>query len=459
MNTLFLPELHEMLQTNDLAGLGEFCTALHPASTAEYMEGLDAQESWAVLQATDLSNRAAIFGFLDKDKQVQILESGDPQELSELITEMPPDDRVDLLNRLTPEIVTAMLALVPTADRRDIMRLRQHPEGTAGAVMTTEVATLPENLTVAEALREIGRLAKDLETIYYIYIVDDENHLRGLVSARQLVTRLGKPDTKLSDFMERDLVTVEVADDQENVAGKVANFDFLAIPVVDHEQHLLGIITHDDVIDVLREEAEEDAYRAAAVTPLQDTYLQTSFLQLAWKRGIWLIILFAASLLTTFALRSYEPAIEKVTWLVFFIPLVMSSGGNTGGQSATLIIRALANNDITLTDARRVILRELQTGLALGSMLAVLAFIVGLLIVEGPTPHELLVIPMALLVVVIYGTLLGAALPLVFRRLGLDEALMSTPFVTVLVDIGGIVIYMSVAMRMIAELSGSALSP
>jgi len=352
-----------------------------------------------------------------------------------------------------------MLALVPTADRRDIMRLRQHPEGTAGAVMTTEVATLPENLTVAEALREIGRLAKDLETIYYIYIVDDENHLRGLVSARQLVTRLGKPDTKLADFMERDLVTVEVADDQENVAGKVANFDFLAIPVVDHEQHLLGIITHDDVIDVLREEAEEDAYRAAAVTPLQDTYLQTSFLQLAWKRGIWLIILFAASLLTTFALRSYEPAIEKVTWLVFFIPLVMSSGGNTGGQSATLIIRALANNDITLTDARRVILRELQTGLALGSMLAVLAFIVGLLIVEGPTPHELLVIPMALLVVVIYGTLLGAALPLVFRRLGLDEALMSTPFVTVLVDIGGIVIYMSVAMKMIAELSGSALSP
>ncbi len=456
MNTLFLPELREMLQSNDLAGLKEFCTALHPARTAEFMEGLDAQESWAVLQATDLSHRTDIFGFLDKEKQVQILESGVPQELSELITEMPSDDRVDLINRVQPEVVEAILRLISVEQRRDIMRLRQHPEGTAGSMMTTEVATLPENLTVAEALREIGRLAKDLETIYYIYIVDDENHLRGLVSARQLVTRLGKPDTKLSDFMERDLVTVEVADDQENVAGKVADFDFLAIPVVDHEQHLLGIITHDDVIDVLREEAEEDAYRAAAVAPLQNTYLQTSFLQLAWKRGIWLVILFAASLLTTFALRSYEPAIDKVTWLVFFIPLVVSSGGNTGGQSATLIIRALANNDITLADARRVIFRELQTGLALGSMLAVLAFVVGLLIVEGPTPHELLVIPMSLLVVVIYGTLLGAALPLVFRRLGLDEALMSTPFVTVLVDIGGIVIYMSVAMKMIAELSGTA---
>ena len=453
MNTLFLPELREMLQTNDVAGLEEFCTALHPARTAEFMEGLDPPESWAVLRATDLQHRTSIFGFLDKEKQGQILESGDPQELSELITDMPSDDRVDLINHVQPETAEAILRLIPADQRRDIMRLRQHPEGTAGSVMTTEVATLPENLTVVEALREIGRLAKDLETIYYIYIVDDENHLRGLVSARQLMTRLGKPDTKLSDFMERDLVTVEVADDQENVAGKVADFDFLAIPVVDHEQHLLGIITHDDVIDVLREEAEEDAYRAAAVAPLQDTYLQTSFLQLAWKRGIWLIILFAASLLTTFALRSYESEIDKITWLVFFIPLIMSSGGNTGGQSATLIIRALANNDITLADARRVILRELQTGLALGSVLAVLAFIAGLMLIEGPTTQELMVIPLALVVVVLYGTLLGATLPLVFRRLGLDEALMSTPFVTVLVDIGGIVIYMTVAMKMIAELS------
>lgn len=459
MNTLFLPELREMLQTNDLAGLAEFCTALHPARTAEFMEGLDPQESWAVLKATDLSNRTSIFGFLDKEKQGQILESGDPQELSELITEMPSDDRVDLINRVQPETAEAVLQLIPAEQRRDIMRLRQHPEGTAGAVMTTEVAWLPENLTVAEALREIGRQAQDLETIYYIYIVDDENHLRGLVSARQLVTRLGKPDTKLSDFMERDLVTVEVADDQENVAGKVADFDFLAIPVVDHEQHLLGIITHDDVIDVLREEAEEDAYRAAAVEPLQSTYLQTSFLQLAWKRGVWLIVLFACALLTTFALRSYESALERITWLVFFIPLIMSSGGNTGGQSSTLIIRALANNDITPADARRVIIRELQTGLALGSVLAVLAFIAGLMLVEGPTPQELMVIPMALLVVVVYGTLLGATLPLVFRRLGLDEALMSTPFVTVLVDIGGILIYMTVAMTMIAELSGSAPVP
>ena len=319
--------------------------------------------------------------------------------------------------------------------------------------MTTEVATLPESLTVVEALQELGRQAKDLETIYYIYIVDEENHLRGLVSARVLVTRLGKPETRLADVMERDLVTVEVTDDQEVVADKVAAFDFLAIPVVDHEQHLLGIITHDDVIDVLREEAEEDAYRAAAVEPLQDSYLQTSFMRLAWNRGIWLVILFGAALLTAYALKSYRLEIDQITWLVFFLPLIISSGGNTGGQSATLIIRALSNKDITLADSNRVIVRELLTGLALGAVLACLGYFVGILILEDPSHSELMVVPITLLIVVLFGAFCGATLPLLFRRLGVDEALMSTPFVTVLIDIGGIVIYMTIATKMIQELA------
>lgn len=453
MNTLFLPEIREMLEADDRAGLEQFCTALHPGRTAEYMEGLDAQESWEVLKATDLEHRVQIFGFLDEDRQVQIVESSDPEQLSELIAEMPSDDRVDLLNLVDPQIVEAMLPLIPTEERRDILRLSQHPEGTAGAVMTTEVAKLSERLSVAEALQEISRQAKDLETIYYIYIVDEEDHLRGLVSARDLVTHLGKPELSLNEIMVRDLVKVGVDDDQEVVAEKVAAYDFLAIPVVDHEQRLLGIITHDDVIDVLREEAEEDAYRAAAVEPLQDSYLQTSFLQLAWNRGIWLTILFVAALLTAYALKGYHEHIDRITWLVFFIPLIMSSGGNTGGQSATLIIRALSNKDITLADSMRVINRELRTGLALGLVLAFLGYLVGLLILDEPSHYELLVVPITLLVVVLFGAFCGATLPLLFRRMGFDEALMSTPFVTVLIDIGGIIIYMTVATMLIQGLS------
>ncbi len=348
-------------------------------------------------------------------------------------------------------MVEATLPLVPTEERRDILRLRAYPEGTAGAVMTTEVAKLSETLTVRAALEELGRQAEDLETIYYIYLVDAEDHLRGVVGARQLVMHLGKPETRLSDLMERNLVTVEATDDQELVAEKVADFDFLAIPVVDDEQQLVGIITHDDVMDVFREEAEEDAYRAAAVEPLEDSYLQTSLLSLAWKRGVWLCILFVAALLTAFALKSYEDVIDKVTWLVFFIPLIMSSGGNSGGQSATLVIRALSNKDVTLDDTRTIIRRELIMGLLLGGTLALLGYLVGLWLIDA-TPYEILVIPITLLVVVVFGTLCGAGLPLLFRRLGVDEALMSTPFVTVLIDIGGVLIYMTVALRMIVEL-------
>lgn len=452
INTLYLPELREMLDAKDAVGLQEFCTALHPGRTAEFMEGLAADEAWSVLQATELSNRVEIFGFLPEEIQTQIVEISDPQQISELITEMPADDRVDLLKSVDPAVVEVMLPLVPTDERRDILRLRAFPEGTAGSVMTTEVAKLPESLTARAALEELGRQAEDLETIYYIYIVDEEDHLRGVVAARQLVMNLAKPETRLADLMETNLVTVEATDDQEHVAEKVADFDFLAIPVVDAENHLVGIITHDDVMDVFREEAEEDAYRAAAVEPLEDSYLQTSLLALVWKRGVWLFILFAAALLTTFALKSYEEVIDKVSWLVMFIPLIMSSGGNSGGQSATLIIRALSNKDITLDDTWTIIKRELWSGLMLGGALAMLGFVVSLLIVDDATAYELLVIPITLLVIVIFGTLCGAGLPLLFRRIGVDEALMSTPFVTVLIDIGGVVIYMSVAVRMIAAL-------
>ena len=452
INTLYLPELREMLVAEDRAGLEEFCTALHAARVAEFMEGLTPQESWQVIQASDRTTCAGIFGFLPEDVQVEILETGDAAALSQLIADMPADDRVDLLNEVDPAIVEKVLPLIPVEERRDILRLQAYPEGTAGAVMTTEVAKLPESLTVGHALEELGRQSKDLETIYYIYIVDSEDHLRGVVSARQLVIRLGKPDTPLVDFMERNLVTVEAADDQEIVAGKVADFDFLAIPVVDEEQRLVGIITFDDVIDVLREEAEEDAYRAAAVEPLEDGYLQTSLLELAWKRGFWLFTLFIAALLTAFALKSYQATIEQVTWLVFFIPLIMSSGGNSGGQSATLVIRALSNKDITLADTRRVLMRELIMGLVLGVALSIMGYVVGLLLIESSTPFELLSIPITLLIVVLFGTLCGAGLPLLFRRLGVDEALMSTPFVTVLIDIGGILIYMMVAVKMIARL-------
>jgi len=446
-NTLYLPELREMLAENNSAELAEFCTALHPARTAEFMEGLTAKEAWAVLQYAEVPLRVEIFGFFEESKQVEIIETLDRAEIAELIGHLPPDDRVDLLADVRPWIVEELMPLIPSDERRDIQRLSAYPEDTAGAVMTTEFARLSEELSVGKALEEIGRQAEELETIYYLYVVDEEDHLRGLVSARQLVSAMGKPDGEIGDLMERDLVTVNVAEDQEQVAQKVARYDLLAIPVVDDEHHMLGIITHDDVIDVVREEATEDAQMIAAVAPLDTGYLQTRLLTLARKRGIWLILLFFGALLTTSALDMYESITKTYAWLVLFLPLVISTGGNTGGQSSALVIRALATGDVALGDWWRVVRRELAMGLLLGGFLGMLGYFVALPI--APSARAAAVIPFTLLLIVGCSALLGSLLPLLFQRLGLDPGMMSNPFISVLIDVLGIIIYMNVAVSVL----------
>ena len=449
INTLYLPELREMLNENDSAELREFCTALHPARTAEFMEGLTAGESWQVMRHAPPWLRGQIFAFLDQEQQLEILESQDRSEIADLVGDLAADDRVDLLDDIDEDIVEELLPLMPTEERREFLRLRSYPEGTAGAVMTTEAAKLDENLTVEAALQELSRQAMELETIYYLFIVDETDHLRGLVSARQLVSAIAKPDVKLSDLMETDLVTADVLEDQEEVASKVAKYDLLAIPVVDHEHRMLGIITHDDVIDVMREEAREDAHRIAAVEPFAASYTKTPLLLLSWKRGIWLTVLFLFALLTAAALRHYDDQLARWGWLAWFLPLVISSGGNTGSQTATLIITAMALGDVKPSDWYRVVLKEIGTGLVLGSFLATIGFVAAALM--AASVYDAVVIPITLLLVVLCGTFSGAVLPLVFRRLGLDPALMSSPFVAGIIDIVGIVVYINVAILVLSS--------
>ncbi len=459
INMLYLPELREMLAENNADEMREFCTALHPARTAEFMEGLSADEAWQVLQHADAETREEIFRYFDEDKQVEILESQDRHEIAGLVAEMAPDDRVDLLQEADGTIVEELLPLLPTDERRDYLRLREYPEGVAGAVMTTEVAKLGEGLTVKEALDELGRQAEELETIYYLYVVDETDHLRGVVSARQLVSAMTHPETRLGEVMETDVAAANVLDDQEDVAQKVARFDLLAIPVVDDERRMLGIITHDDVIDVMREEATEDAHRIAAVHPLEESYMKTPVLTLSWKRGLWLTILFVFALLTAFALQSFEGDIGDYVWLVLFIPLVISSGGNSGNQSATLIITALATKDIELRDWFQVVRRELAQGVLLGGFLAFIGFVAAMIMTrtdDGIQVMPALVVGITLVLVVICGTLFGSVLPLLFKRLGLDPAMMSNPFVAGIIDILGIVIYMNVALLLMSMTGGAA---
>lgn len=446
-NTLFLPELREMLADNNEAELREFCTALHPARTAEFMEGLEVGEMWSVLQFADQQECVEIFRYFDLERQAEIIETMDREQVCELIEALPHDERVDILRHVNQDVVEDILLRLPAEDRRDILRLGAYPEGTAGAVMTTDFARLDESLTVTEALNELRRQVENLETIYYLYVVDSTDHLHGLVSLRQLV--LAKGHTKIADIMQREIVVVFVSDDQEDVARKLAHFDLLAIPVVGRDNRMLGIVTHDDVIDVVREEATEDAHRMSAVEPLEHSYSQTSVPLMTWKRGIWLTSLFFMTLLTVITLGQYEEQFAQIKWLVLFIPLIISSGGNTGNQSATLIITAMVNGDVSFKDWFLIAQRELATGLLLGGVLGIAGFCVGLFL--SPGVIESAVVGITLLLVVVCGALIGAMLPLALRRIGLDPALMSNPAVACIIDILGIVIYMTVAVTLVGS--------
>ena len=447
INTLYLPEIREMLAEQNTRELREFCTALHPARTAEFMGGLNATEAWEVLKNAEPLTRVEIFGYFDEAMQVEILGGGPRDEVSLLVADLPADDRVDLLNKVDPQVVSEMLPLIPTEERRDILRLGAYPEGTAGSVMTSETAQLDESLSVGEAFEVIKQKAAQWETIHYLYVTDQHEHLRGVVTARQLLAHVGRPDTPLTELMERDVFCVHVDDDQEKVATQVAQYNLHAIPVVDREHRLLGIITHDDIIDVVLEEAAEDAQLISAVDPLDESYLGTSVWILFRKRVLWLTILMLAALLTVIPLTRFKDRLDRIEWLVLFIPLIISSGGNSGGQSATLIITAMKVGEVQLQDWWRVFRRELSSGLMLGGFLAVIGY--GVAVWFAPGALDALVVPVTVLLVVLTGTMCGALLPLLFRRLGWDPAMMSHPFVAGIVDIAGICIYLLVAYAII----------
>jgi magnesium transporter len=444
VNTLFLPELREMLAEKDHVQLEQFGTALNPARTAEFMEGLTSDEAWGVLSHLEPSRAAEIFLYFEHDRQIEILSGQNAKEIAALIAELPADDRVDLLQELESDRAAELLALLPTNERREVQRLNSYAEGTAGSIMTTEVACLREHLSVREAVEELSRQAEHLETIYYLYVVDVDDRLLGVVSGRQLISALGKSNLRLSDLMATDILSVTVDEDRESVAQKVERFDLLAIPVVDSNRKLVGIITHDDVIDVVREELQEDAQMLAGVSPLREDYLRIGLASLSWKRGMWLTILFVTAMFTAFALKNYEDSLEKYQWIVLLIPLIVSTGGNSGNQAATLVITALASGELTHRDWAKVLLREGAMGLTLGGFLAMIGAVIGFFF--APTWTAILVIPLTIVLVVLFGCLAGSMLPLMFSRLGLDPALMANPFIAGIMDIMGIVIYMNVAV-------------
>jgi len=353
-----------------------------------------------------------------------------------------------LLKRLDEGVVESLLPLVAKADREDIRRLLSYPEHSAGSLMTTDYAFVSPDITVGDAINRLRQQATQKETIYYVYVVDDHRQLLGFVSLRHLI--LAKLSSPVSEIMQRDIVTMRVDQDQEEVANKLAEYNFIAIPVVDDQHRLVGIVTHDDVIDVVVQEATEDAQHMGGVVAIQESYLDAPLKTVWRKRAVWLSCLFVAELFTFTALAHFDDAIAAVLALSLFVPLCISTGGNSGSQAATLITRAMALGEVHLSDWWRVLRHELLMGVALGFTLGVIGFIRALL-----TPQSVLgnanrwmlaiVISQAVAIICLWGTLVGSMLPLVFKKLGFDPGYASSPFVATFVDVTGIVIYFSIA--------------
>jgi magnesium transporter len=315
--------------------------------------------------------------------------------------------------------------------------------------MTTDYATLPSGMTVADAIAEVRHQAPTRETIYYLYVLDADRKLIGSVSLRNLI--VAKPTSLVSDIMEREVIAVPIDADQDEAARQLAKYDFLAIPVVDHEGRLVGIVTHDDVIDVVVEEATEEAQQMAAVVPLGEDYLALPIITVWRKRSVWLACLFIAELFTFTALAHFEDEIGHLVALSLFVPLCISTGGNSGSQAATLITRSMALGQIALRDWFRVVRHELVMGVVLGLTLGAIGFLRAAM-----TPQSILgentnrwmlaiVIGQAVAAICLWGTLVGSVLPMIFRRLGFDPAYASSPFVATFVDVTGIIIYFTIA--------------
>ena len=383
-----------------------------------------------------------VYEYLDASVQQTLLERLRSGEVLELGEEMSPDDRVRLFDELPAKVVRRLLAELSPAERRVTAQLLGYEAETAGRLMTTEFVDLKEFHSAAQALAIVRRRARDTETIYSLYVTDGSRHLTGILSLRDLVT--ADPEARIGDVMTRDVVSVGTDTDQEEVARAIQRYDFLAVPVVDREQRLVGIVTVDDVIDVIEQEATRDLYAAGAVQAGdEDDYFQSNLFTVARRRVVWLLVLLVANSGTSAVIASQELVLKQVVVLAAFIPLLIGTGGNVGAQSSTVVIRGLSTQRLQAMGAWRAIWREAVAGALLG-LLMVLAVVPWAAYVAGSWGVATAA-GLSLVVITTLAATAGAALPLLFDRLGLDPALMSAPFIATITDVAGVFIYLQLA--------------
>jgi magnesium transporter len=443
VSNLLVPELEEAIQ-RDPALAAELAEELRAADLAELIDGLSHQAGVLMLGVLPETVAATVLDALDGSRRAQLFEHLERSKAARIADGMSADERADLFRLLPDDVSADLLVRMPKAASSDVRELLRYPEASAGGRMTTDFVALSPQLTVERAIDEVRRLAEDKETINEVYVVDPNGTLLGSVSLSALVrARAGQP---LSAVMDADVVSVQAEIDQEDVARLFGHYDLLAVPVVDSSRKLLGIVTVDDVVAVLKQEQGEDIQKLGAVAPTEEGYFETDFWTFVRKRAGWLIAIFMGEILTASVLEHYEGMRRAFAAIEVFVPLIISSGGNTGSQASSLVIRGLALGEVAVSDAFRILWREVRMGLVLGLFLGTIGLFRALFVGHSGGGGMAVAVGLALIACVTFGSVAGAVLPLIIKRLGFDPAVSSGPFIASLVDVAGIVIYLRIAI-------------
>jgi magnesium transporter len=451
IGTLLSPDIKQILK-EDPDQISELLEEIHAEDLADIVGELDADDAAAFLARIPAEDAAPIFERLDEQEQEELVEQLPPEHVASIASEMAADDRADLFSALPDEVGEQLFEALEKVDpeaAQEVRDIERWPETSAGHLMTTDFVTVSPRVTAGEAIEIVRRRARERdEFVYVVYALLEGSKLAGVASLRDLLA--AGPEMGFAEVMKTNVISVPPMMDQELVARRMAKYDLNVIPVVADDGRLLGVITIDDIIDVLVREQTEDVQKIGAVEPLDVPYFRTSFLSFIRKRAVWLIVLFVEEFFTQTALRHYDPVMEAVKGALLYVPLLISAGGNSGSQSSTLVIRGLALGEIKMLDWWRILFRELAMGIVLGCMIAVLAM-GRVLMYPDQTFLFAVTVGVTVLFIIIAGCTVGAMLPIVLKKIGVDPATSSTPFIASLVDTLGVIIYAHVAMLVMRD--------
>ncbi|WP_104203115.1 magnesium transporter [Billgrantia saliphila] len=425
--------------------LDELLPELRAADLSEILEELveeddDLASVLRLLDCLPLERRANVLGYLPGEVQLEVAQSMSDELLLSVLEEMGSDERADLFNLLDEDRQEVLLRRMARQEREDLKRLASYEEGTAGAIMTSDYVAIPSGMTVSQAMMRVRQTAPDAETVYQLYVIDAEGKLAGTMSLRQLM--VARPGARVDDLMIKDVISIPVDEAQEEVARLVARYDLLAMPVIDPDERLVGIVTHDDAMDVVESEATEDFHKGMSIGQLEDGVSRVPLWSLYRKRVTWLVLLVFANLFSGAGIAYFEDTIAAQVALVFFLPLLIGSGGNAGAQAATLMVRGMATGDVGVKDWGKLLGRELLVAGSLGLTMALAVAPIG--VMRGGEAVAM-VVAASMVVIVLFGSLLGMCLPFVLNRVGWDPATASAPLVTTLIDASGVLIYFTIA--------------